>query len=687
MPAITALGGGLLLTLEAGFSFDVRRFRVIEKMSECFGITLEAFNDDPNIDLGEVLEHGATFELRRGEESRAWSGVVSTARFVELGEEGLSTYAMTLVPSMSLLNERTNRRIFQHLAEPTIAMRLLDEWQVPYEKRLSDTYSARNYRVQYDESDLVFLQRMLEEAGVSFYLVTEDGKTRVVLSDAPERAEPRMTRLPFRSDTTMVSGEYATRMRTSRSVAPGRVVMRDRCDRLPAEYPLLATADVADGNRRLERFQSTPGAFRFESTRGGGGTPVADDRGAVRSDEKAAKVLARKRLEAMRHDANSIEFETNALDLAPGVVVNIDGHPRSEYANGLLVVETTIEGTFDEEWTHVCRARSVQTAYRPALMTFKPKASGIERATVVGPPGEEIHCDELGRVRIQFPWDREGAWDDECSCWVPVSHGAAGAGFGMVNVPRVGQEVLVAFIGADPDSPVITGRVYTLTRQVPYALPANKTQSVWRTASSPGGHGYNEFLFEDKRGAELIRIHAQLDMTTTAERDVRTMVRRDQSTTTQRDDETRIGRHATKLVQQNSRESVGLHAQRSVGVNDITDVGGDQMLTVCGNQTTTIGASSETVIGGAQSEEIASTKTVLVGSRHTIVCGGVTIISDSSGELTLCGSKINLVSTGPVSIAGTSISINGKSVAVSASGAIGVAGASVKLSGEPVDTN
>jgi type VI secretion system secreted protein VgrG len=292
-------------------------------MSDFFSITLEAFCADANVDFGDVIGRSAEFELRRGRESRVWSGIISTMRLVEVAEEGLSTYSMTIMPSLWLATERMNRRIFQHLSEPDIAARLFDEWQMPYEKRLSETYLLRNYRTQYDESDASFLRRMLEEAGISFFFVTDHGKTRVVFSDAPTRAESRM-RLPFRADTTMVAGEYVTRVQAGCKVAPGRVTMRDQDDRLPADYPLLASTDVSVADKRLEQFQSTPGAFRFESSRGAGGTPVADDRGAVRSDERLAKTLAQKRLEAMRHDACTIQFETNALDLAPGVVVHVD---------------------------------------------------------------------------------------------------------------------------------------------------------------------------------------------------------------------------------------------------------------------------------------------------------------------------------------------------------------------------
>jgi len=174
--------------------------------------------------------------------------------------------------------------------------------------------------------------------------------------------------------------------------------------------------------------------------------------------------------------------------------------------------------------------------YRPPLVTPKPCVAGTITATVVGPHGEEIHTDEFGRVRVHFPWDRESKMDENSSCWVEVAQGWAGAGFGMVHLPRVGQEVLVEFLSGDPDRPVIVGRVFTALQKTPYPLPANKTKSGIRTSSSPGGNGYNELMFEDKAGEERIEMHAQRDMKTTAERDVTLDVGRDRKVIVERDD-------------------------------------------------------------------------------------------------------------------------------------------------------
>src|SRR5262249_27236655 len=163
---------------------------------------------------------------------------------------------------------------------------------------------------------------------------------------------------------------------------------------------------------------------------------------------------------------------------------------------------STLEGEIPGQWVHSLRAVSGDERYRPELVTPKPRAHGVESATVVGPPGEEIHVDEFGRVRVQFHWDREGNWDSDSSCWIHGTEPWGGSGLGGTNLPAIGQEAIVAFLGGDPDRPVITGRVYTNPQKTPYTLPANKTQSGWKSNTSPTNGGYNELMFEDKAGQE-----------------------------------------------------------------------------------------------------------------------------------------------------------------------------------------
>ncbi len=178
-------------------------------------------------------------------------------------------------------------------------------------------------------------------------------------------------------------------------------------------------------------------------------------------------------------------FETNVIDLSPGMVMSLLDHPRSELGPGekLLVLESTLSGNIDS-LTHAVEVKSAASPYRPPLRTPKPKAMGVESATVVGPKGEEIHTDEFGRVRCHFHWDRQSKMDEKSSCWIHVSQSWAGAGYGTTHLPRIGQEVLVDFLGADPDRPVIVGRVYTDLEKTPYKLPEHKTQTGWKSNST-----------------------------------------------------------------------------------------------------------------------------------------------------------------------------------------------------------
>src|SRR6185312_2693991 len=160
-------------------------------------------------------------------------------------------------------------------------------------------------------------------------------------------------------------------------------------------------------------------------------------------------------------------------------------------------VESTLHAETGRSFHVEVEARSAAVKYRPPMVTPKPTTNGVESATVVGPPGEEIHTDEFGRVRVHFHWDRESRMDDNSSCWIHVSQPWGGTGYGGISLPRIGQEVLVDFLGGDPDRPVIVGRVYTNLQKTPYKLPDNKTQSGWRSNSSPHTGGYNELMFED----------------------------------------------------------------------------------------------------------------------------------------------------------------------------------------------
>ena len=532
------------VTISSNDHLDVREFSVHQSMSSPFTVTVTALCRNADIDFESVIGNEASFTLHGRSVDGApkvWRGICSELHQLGVEEQGLSTYHLRIVPRMWAASQRRNHRIFQLKTELDIATQILEEWGVDIEKKIEQQYKTRKYRVQYGETDYVFLSRMLEEAGISFYFADKDGKTVCVLADAPQNNEERATPIGFRDQPSVADKEHVTAVRVSRHVRPGKVTLRDHDYRRPADFALNGSAASGGVEEKLESFHYVPGAFLFESDKGEP-TPIADDKGMHRPNEAEGAKLAEKRLHAARSDASVASFHTNVIDLAPGTVMRVLDHPQRELGDDkkLLVLESRIDGRVNEELSHYCEVRSADQPFHPPLHQAKPKVSGVESATVVGPAGEEIHTDEFGRVRVQFHWDREGQRDESSSCWIHVSQPWGGAGFGGSNLPRIGQEVIVDFLGGDPDRPVITGRVYTNLQKTPYKLPENKTQSGWKTSSSPSNGGFNELMFEDKAGGELLRMRAEKDMTTRVNNDQALSVGRDRSMEIQRDDEERV---------------------------------------------------------------------------------------------------------------------------------------------------
>jgi len=632
---LEALRPNLSVTVASGDALDVRSFSVREAMSSLFEVDLVVHTENHEIDFDQVLGQPARFSMH-GVHERFWAGVCNRIQHTGGDEKGQSIYRLTIAPELWLLTQRRDYFIFQQKSELDIALEILADWGIKPELKLSGTYKKRKYRVQYAESDYTFLCRMLEDAGISFYFDQSEEKTRLVLADAPQRAEPRVGALPFRDDVSTVSGEYVTQVNVGQEVRPGRYTMRDHDYRLPANYNLVSSAEGANVEieKKLERYHYTPGAFLFNSTKGED-TPSADDKGKSRTDEAEAAQLAQKRLEAKRASAKTCSFRTNALDLAPGVVLRISGHLREKLnKERQLVVEAVHEGTSYGEVVHHCVTRSAEVPYRPPVETPKPKVVGVESATVVGPAGEEIHTDEFGRVRVHFHWDRESKMDDNSSTWIHVSQPWSGGGFGGVNLPRIGQEVLVEFLGGDPDRPVIVGRVYTNLQKVPYTLPGNKTQSGWKSNSSPSTGGYNELMFEDAAGKELLRMQAEKDLSKLVKNDESTNIGNDRVSAIGNNESQTVGNDFMKQVLNNAREMIGMNRSRGVGNDETVEVGRHQKVTV------------------------GKTQTTEVGEKIEIVCGKSKIVMEKSGKITITGTDITVSSSGHTQIEGDPIDLN-----------------------------
>jgi type VI secretion system secreted protein VgrG len=614
------------VSFEAGEAWlSIRHFHVEERMSGLFHVSLRAMSPSESLDLSSFVGARAEFTLA-GASPRRFRGICERMAMVRTptsGDEGLTTYELTLSPTMWRLTQRRGNRLFQHVTAPDIVTRLLNEHGVAHAWRIrKEAYPRLELRVQYDETDFAFASRLLEESGISFYFFDEgEHDATLILSDAPQANEPRPLPVPFVDDASLALGgrhEHITRLTLAEESRPGVVTLRDH-DHLRPRFPLFASAQSdRPQEAALEQYHHAPGTFLHEAGAAAadlvaGATPVADDRGVARFDARFGAALAERRLEALHADRRTITFETSLHDLRPGEVLSILGHPRADLSpkHHFLTTRFVIDGetASPEKWTFRGTAVFTNRPYRPALSTPRPRLHGLQTAVVVGPGDDvaavegaaldaaataarlvdnEIYVDEHGRVRVQFPWDREGRFDGDSSIWVRVSQGWAGGGYGLFTIPRVGHEVLVAFIDGDPDAPLVVGRVHNMVEPVPFKLPENATVSTWKTASSPGGDGFNELRFDDAAGREHVFLQGQKDMDHLVKNDFKEAVGRDRARSAQNDDVVAVGHDRMKVVNHDEIEAtglnraavVGLSRAATVGVEDSTHVGTRWSVTV-----------------------------------------------------------------------------------------------------------
>jgi len=580
----------------SGDALDVREFVFRERMSTLSEVDFTARSRNHNLPFEEIIGQPAALTIEIGKDrTRTFRGICCRAEQVGVAPDGLATYRISLVPSLWLSTQRRNYRIFQYMSDPDIALKLLGEWGVEHEVSFDRaSYKKRKYRVQYGETDFAFISRLLEDAGISYHF---DAESILVLSDAPHANEPR-SKVAFNDAIQGVPDtEHATGVMVGQRVRPGKYTLRDVDHRRTPGYPLFASErGPSHSEALLERYHYVPGSFLFASD-GDGASPNADDRGAARTDPNEGKKVSKKRLEAKRATGRYLSFETTCFDIRVGAVVPISGHPHELLSAPVLVLGCCFFGDHDSECRLHCEAVSASLPYAPPLTTPKPKVNGVESATVVGPAGEEIHTDEFGRVRVHFHWDRESRMNENSSCWIPVSQPWGGAGYGGSNLPRIGQEVIVDFLSGDPDRPVVVGRVYTTVQPTPYALPENKTRSGWRSNSSPGGGGFNELMFEDKKGAELLSMQAERDMTT-------------------------LVKHDQKLTVLNDREKTVLHDEKVHVEHDRTEtVVNDETITIQHDRTETVGNDEKIVIQHDRLEAVANDETILIAHDRTRIVG------------------------------------------------------------------
>ncbi|KFE67595.1 type VI secretion system Vgr family protein [Hyalangium minutum] len=547
-------------------------------------------------------------------------------------------YRVTVVPRLWALRHIHRSRIFQELSVPEIVSQVLSEGGVRHVLSLKAAYPKREYCVQYRESDLDFVSRLLEEEGIFYSFEHSEDAHVLVLNDASITC-PALSgdsHLVFREPSRMVAGGEAVQEFSARlQVQPGAVVLRDY-NFVQPRLDLTVGSATQEGERALEIYDYPA---RYEEPGVGRGR---------------AKV----RLEELRSHVERMTGVSTCRRLRSGHTIELDEHPVASFNQDYLLLSVRHIGRQPEALTveqahsgvregyrneFVCMPAKVP--YRPPPDTPRPIIPGAQTAIVVGPGGEEIHTDPHGRIKVQFHWDREGQRNERSSCWIRVSQAWAGQGWGALYLPRIGHEVVVEFLEGDPDRPLVTGSVYNGQNPSPIGLPGDKTRSTLKSSSSLGGSGSNELRFEDSAGREEVYLHAQKDFNIVVENDKtqevrgyeKLLVKKDRSRTIEghqslevkKNDDTAVGGNQTLAVVQNRSTTVLGNHTEDVGANQTIQVDGNQsvkvamassetvglgkMLNIGGGYAITVGAALNQLVGGLMAEQVGLSKMETVG--------------------------------------------------------------------------
>jgi type VI secretion system secreted protein VgrG len=596
------------LDLAAGAPLDslaVVRIDGAERLDGLFELRVDARTADGLLDLDAAIGKHVTLTLRAGAVERPLDGLCARIEQRPAGP-GFSAYLLELRPWLWWLTLASDNRIFQAKSVPDIVEAVFQAYpDAAYELKLNGSYAAREYCVQFHETDFDFVARLLQEEGIFYYFEHQAGRHVMVLADAND-AFP---------------------------ACPGQATL----DFMPAQAGARAQGAILEGAigrqavssayRATDYAFATPATSLFAQAATGPDAPAIYDYPGGYATKSAADALAKKRADALGAGARQLRGESDSRALVPGHTFTLSGHDRQDANTDWIVLEVRHDASHEQYRNSFC-AIPLATAYRPARATPRARIHGAQTALVVGKSGEEIWTDEFGRIKVQFHWDRLGKGDENSSCWVRVAQMWAGQGWGAQFIPRIGQEVVVGFLDGDPDRPLVTGCVYNGSNALPYALPAEQTKSAIRSDSSKGGGGFNEIRFEDKKDAEELYLHAQKDMTTE--------VLHDAVRTVGNDDTAKIKQNQALTVEEGNQTVTIAKGNRTTAIdtgNDSLSVKGTRSVSVEGAETHANKADFSQTVDGGFTLTVKGDLTIDVQGKVTIKAG-MELISQAGTSLT-----------------------------------------------------
>ena len=536
------------------------------------------------------------------------SGLVTAARVV--GHEGRSvTYELRIEPWLKLLTHTSDYKAFQNKTVVEILDEVLAEYSFPVEKRLVENYPSRTWQVQYGETDFDFIQRLMQEWGIYWWFEHSENSHTLVLADAisAHKACPDSPLVSYYQAGLKLDKEFIHTITANESLRTGQWVLDDFDFMKPRSLLANTVANPREtGHADFEHYE-WPGDY------------FTKDEG---------EMLTRIRMEEQRSPGSRVHGGGNIRTLMTGYTFTLENYPTAEVNQEYLLVQTTLfiqdNAQHSGQEQHFSYSTSFELhptceVYRPQRTLSKPHTKGPQSAIVTGPAGQEIWTDKYGRVKVQFGWDRYGKNDENSSCWIRVSYPWAGKGFGMIQIPRIGQEVLVDFKNGDPDLPIIVGRTYNQDTMPPWGLPGMASQSGIFSHSLYGGPTNGNMLrFDDKTGAEEVKFHAEKDLNTT--------------------------------VKNNETHTIMVDRTKTIDKNETISVGEDRNATITKNDGLSVKL--------AQTINVGTTYRLDVGDQLTLRCGNAALVLHKDGSIEFCGKQLLLHTSDVMQLIGSGIDMN-----------------------------
>ena len=591
-----------------------------EALSHPFVLTAELLSTDARIDRHALLGQPVTFTLptdglMSALSPRYLNGKITrvAVRSQELNGTRYACYELTVEPDLWPMKRDRNLRIFQSQTVPQIVQTLLKEYGVSVETRLAGSYRVWEYCVQYQESSLDFISRLMELEGMYYFFRHEADKHTLVLCDAPDQhqAFPGYETIAYHVTPSggVVTEEGISQWSLSESVTPGMYSTDDYDFRKPNAWMLQARQNPASPVPGAVDVYDWPGHF---------------------VDHSHGESYARIRQEVWQAEHHRVSGSGTATGIAPGYTFSVLNAPHFS-DNGEYLVTSASYDFAENPYASGDGGESrhnIDFTVLPSSVTWRtppetawPKTHGPQTAKVVGPKGESIWTDRYGRVKVKFHWDRLAKGDDTSSCWVRVSSAWAGQGFGGVQIPRVNDEVVVDFINGDPDRPLIIGRVYNEASMPPWALPAAATQMGFLSRSKDGtADTANALRFEDKAGEEHLWIQAQKNMDTHVKND----------------------------------------ASHSVANNHSHYAGGNELYRVETNRVHGVKGGEERLTGKGKLDAVVDTYVVGSGTQLRLECGESAIELNANGQINIVGKGFNIFvqGDGHITTSGGKLNLN-----------------------------